>query len=282
MRVYISVDMEGIGGISHPHPTDPANVRYPGVGRADGRRDERRHRGRARGRGDRHPRQRQPLEHDQPAARASSIRRRACSRARRPGRWSPAPGPDPTGARGSTSRCSSATTLAPATRAGRSRTPTPDRRSRPASTVGRPASTASTRSSSERGASRSAWSPATTPSPTRSPTGCPWAERVVVKDGRRRPQRDLGAPDRSPASWSAPAPRRPSDAPPRASSQTLEVAPAGRHRDRVRPRRARRPRGDGPGRRADRRPRRPLPVRRSGRPRSAASSSAIRVAGTVG
>jgi D-amino peptidase len=29
MRVYISVDMEGIGGISHPHPTDPANVRYP-------------------------------------------------------------------------------------------------------------------------------------------------------------------------------------------------------------------------------------------------------------
>src|SRR5262245_30356294 len=29
MRVYISVDMEGIGGISHPHPTDPANSRYP-------------------------------------------------------------------------------------------------------------------------------------------------------------------------------------------------------------------------------------------------------------
>ena len=29
MRVYISVDMEGIGGISHPAPTDPANVRYP-------------------------------------------------------------------------------------------------------------------------------------------------------------------------------------------------------------------------------------------------------------
>ena len=29
MRVYISVDMEGIGGISHPHPTDPANVRFP-------------------------------------------------------------------------------------------------------------------------------------------------------------------------------------------------------------------------------------------------------------
>lgn len=28
MRVYISVDMEGIGGISHPHPTDPKDVRY--------------------------------------------------------------------------------------------------------------------------------------------------------------------------------------------------------------------------------------------------------------
>jgi D-amino peptidase len=29
VRVYISVDMEGIGGVSHPHPTDPGNVRYP-------------------------------------------------------------------------------------------------------------------------------------------------------------------------------------------------------------------------------------------------------------
>ena len=29
MRVYISVDMEGIGGVNHPHPTDPTNVRYP-------------------------------------------------------------------------------------------------------------------------------------------------------------------------------------------------------------------------------------------------------------
>lgn len=29
MRVYISVDMEGIGGISDPHPTDPSDVRYP-------------------------------------------------------------------------------------------------------------------------------------------------------------------------------------------------------------------------------------------------------------
>ena len=29
MRVYISVDMEGIAGINHPHPTDPADRRYP-------------------------------------------------------------------------------------------------------------------------------------------------------------------------------------------------------------------------------------------------------------
>ena len=29
MRVYISVDLEGIGGVSHPHPTDPSDARYP-------------------------------------------------------------------------------------------------------------------------------------------------------------------------------------------------------------------------------------------------------------
>ena len=29
MRVYISVDMEGIAGIHRPEPTDPKNVRYP-------------------------------------------------------------------------------------------------------------------------------------------------------------------------------------------------------------------------------------------------------------
>ena len=28
MKVYISVDMEGIGGIGHPHPTDPKDTRY--------------------------------------------------------------------------------------------------------------------------------------------------------------------------------------------------------------------------------------------------------------
>lgn len=29
MMVDISVDLEGIGGISHPDPTDPATVRCP-------------------------------------------------------------------------------------------------------------------------------------------------------------------------------------------------------------------------------------------------------------
>ena len=29
MRVYISVDLEGIGGINDPHPTDPKDSRYP-------------------------------------------------------------------------------------------------------------------------------------------------------------------------------------------------------------------------------------------------------------
>jgi D-amino peptidase len=29
VRVYISVDMEGIAGINHPHPTDPTDRRYP-------------------------------------------------------------------------------------------------------------------------------------------------------------------------------------------------------------------------------------------------------------
>lgn len=29
MRVYVSVDMEGIAGISHPDPTDPKDARYP-------------------------------------------------------------------------------------------------------------------------------------------------------------------------------------------------------------------------------------------------------------
>jgi D-amino peptidase len=29
MKVYISVDMEGIAGVNHPHPTDPGHARYP-------------------------------------------------------------------------------------------------------------------------------------------------------------------------------------------------------------------------------------------------------------
>ena len=34
MKVYISVDMEGIGGIGHPDPTEPADSALPGGGRA--------------------------------------------------------------------------------------------------------------------------------------------------------------------------------------------------------------------------------------------------------
>ena len=29
MRVYISVDMEGIGGVSHPDPTESKDAKYP-------------------------------------------------------------------------------------------------------------------------------------------------------------------------------------------------------------------------------------------------------------
>ena len=54
--------------------------------------------------------------------RGRSTRRRACSRARRCGRWSQGGRP---GRRRSTSPSSSATTPGPATRAGRSPTPTP-------------------------------------------------------------------------------------------------------------------------------------------------------------
>ena len=81
-----------------PRPDRPEGPPLPDVGRAHGRRDERRDRGRARRRRDRHPRQRQPLEHVQPAARGPASRSPASSRARRRGRWSPAPSPAPTAA----------------------------------------------------------------------------------------------------------------------------------------------------------------------------------------
>src|SRR4051795_80891 len=29
LRVYISVDMEGIGGVNHPHPSNAGHDRYP-------------------------------------------------------------------------------------------------------------------------------------------------------------------------------------------------------------------------------------------------------------
>ena len=137
MRVYISVDMEGIGGISHPHPTDREGCPLPGLGRPHGRRGQRGDRGGAGRRRDRHPRQRQPRLDVQPAARGDQ-----------PGGDAP-PGPEGVvdGRRSrpdwrSTSRCSSATTPVPATRAGRSRTPIRAGRSRRGSMAGRPASTA--------------------------------------------------------------------------------------------------------------------------------------------
>ena len=67
MKVYISVDMEGIAGISHPAPTNRGDLRVPGRGGPDGRRGERRDRRRLPGRGDRGPGQRQPRRDAQPA-----------------------------------------------------------------------------------------------------------------------------------------------------------------------------------------------------------------------
>ena len=195
MRVYISVDMEGIAGINHPHPTDPNDTPLPDVGRPDGRRDERGHRGRAGGRRDRHPRQRQPLEHVQPAAGRPPParprppgpegvvdgRRRAAGRRRR--------------RRRSMSPCSSATTPGPGTRAGRSPTPTRATRSRRACD-GRP--------TGEYGLNAlvlGAWG---------IPVGLvagddalaeevadwlPWAERVVVKDADGGAQRGVAPSD---------------------------------------------------------------------------------------
>ena len=52
MKVYLSVDMEGIGGISHSDPTERGDAGYPAAVGADGRRGERRDRGRVRGRRD--------------------------------------------------------------------------------------------------------------------------------------------------------------------------------------------------------------------------------------
>ena len=199
MKVYISVDMEGIAGVNHPRPTGSGHARYPAAVDADGRRDERRDRGRAGRRRDRRPRQRQPRRDVQPAAGAARtggarppgpegvvdgrgrrsgrrLRRRAVRRLPRPGR--------------------------PPARDDRPhllRSP----RSRRGSTAGRPASTASTRWSSARGASRSGWWRATTRSPRRSPTGCrgpsgSWSRTAAGGTARPRSTRP------SPRTWIRP------------------------------------------------------------------------------
>ena len=168
MKVYLSVDMEGIAGVSHPGPDRPGTAGYPAavdlmVGEANAAIE-----GALAGGAD------DILVNDShggmynlrpadlhPAARVLQGQKA----------WSMVAGRRPR-TPASTSRSSSAITPGPATRAGRSPTPTPARRSRPGSTAGRRASTGSTRSSSARGGSRSGWWPATTRWPRRSPTGC--------------------------------------------------------------------------------------------------------------
>ena len=180
MRVYISVDMEGIGGISHPHPTDPADRRYPtSVELMVGETNAAIEGALAAGATD-------ILVNDShwnmynllPAGLDPSARVLQGEKA-----WSMVAGAQPgaDGRRPSTSRCSSATTPGPAIRPGRSPTPTPADRSRPASTAGRPASTASTRSCSARGASRSGMVAGDDALADEVEGWLPWAERVVVK-----------------------------------------------------------------------------------------------------
>ena len=196
MKVYVSVDMEGIAGISHPEPDGARRHRLPGGGRADGRRGERRDR-------------RAPSPAARP--RCSSTTATAAMYNLRPGRRSirgrsAAPGPEAlvdgrrrrAGSRLRTWPCSSATTPGPATRPGRSPTPTP---ARPVATRlnGRPVG--------ETGINAvvlGAWG---------VPVGLvagddvladeiadwlPWAERVVVKEGVRaatpRPRSIRAAP----------------------------------------------------------------------------------------
>ena len=136
MRVHISVDMEGIGGISHPHPTDREGRRYAGsvdlmVGEANAAIEG----ALAAGATD-------ILVNDSHASMHNLLPEAIHPAA------TPAPGPEGvvdgrrSGVDGSTSRCSSATTPVPATRAGRSRTPIRADRSKRGSMAGRPASTA--------------------------------------------------------------------------------------------------------------------------------------------
>ena len=72
VKVYISVDMEGIAGDQPSGPDGPRRQRLPGGRRAHGRRGERRDRGRVRRRRDRGPRQRQPRRRCTTSGRPSS------------------------------------------------------------------------------------------------------------------------------------------------------------------------------------------------------------------
>ena len=268
MKVYISVDMEGIAGVNHPHPTELGPPALSGGGRADDRRDQRRDRGRARGRratdilvNDSHGAMFNLLPIADPSGRARPAGPEAVVDGRGRGTRTP----------GSMSRSSSATTPGPATRGAPSRTPIRARRSRRAWTAARPASTASTRSSS------GAWG---------IPVGLvagddALAEEVdgvaaVGRAGRgqdrgRRPRGRVRPPDRRRRPRSGPVPSgrsvRAAAGEPRAPAGRA----AGRHRGRLQPRRRGRPRGDRARGRAVRRPRRPLRRRRPGRSRIAAS-----------
>ncbi len=93
MRVYISVDMEGIAGVSHPHPTGSGQRALSGRGRADGRRDQRRHRGRPGGRRRRTSSSTTATGTCTTCCRPTSIRPPASCRARRP--WSMVAGGQP-------------------------------------------------------------------------------------------------------------------------------------------------------------------------------------------
>ena len=169
MKVYLSVDMEGIAGVNHPGPTGAGHGRYPAavelmIGETNAAIE-----GALAGGAteilvnDSHGVDVQPAAGADPSGGARPPGPEAVVDGGR------APGPTP----GSTWRCSSATTPAPAIRAGRSPTPT---RSRPVETRldGRPTGEYGLNAlvARARGASRSASSPATTRWPRRSPPGC--------------------------------------------------------------------------------------------------------------
>ena len=255
VKVYISVDMEGVGGISHPHPTDPKDARYPAsvdlmVGEANAAIEGALAGGAT-----------EVLVNDSHSSMYNLLPEAIDPRAtvlQGQKAWSMV-----AGARtASTSRCSSAITRGPGTRAGRSPTRTRAGRWRRGSTAGRPANTGSTR-----------WSSGGVGIPVGLVTGddalaeevadwLPWAERVVVKraDGgssaasvhpsrardlvRGGAERAVGGGRRRVAVPHGPAARR--------------------HRGRLPTRRHRRPRRDPAGRRPDRRPHGSPRIRRRG------------------